>query len=233
MIPTVKGNSAVEAWKEGAKLLIQAQPHRLANLITEIEQPLTENPDWLLTFDPKSVGAEDRLSIVADVLFPSRARKAGETRAAYYQAHSALLQRARKLKRLKSSWDSTYFERLTSFDGSINQVENAIHALANWPRAEAAIVMHLSSPHRDSLRRRGSPCLQFVEVLWRSDGSIDLVAVYRNHDFLNKTLGNFLGLARLLRFIASETNKTPGRVICHSVHAYVDRSKKMEELLAK
>jgi hypothetical protein len=62
---------------------------------------------------------------------------------------------------------------------------------------------------------------------------LDLVAVYRNHDFLNKALGNFLGLGRLLNFIALEGGKRPGRVICHSVHAYVERTTMFRALLAK
>jgi hypothetical protein len=34
--------------------------------------------------------------------------------------------------------------------------------------------------------------------LVKNSGEIDLVAVYRNHDFLNKTLGNYIGLGSFL-----------------------------------
>ena len=165
----------------------------------------------------KSVGADDRLSVVAKVLFPGLTRRKGEDRLTYYGRCATLLQRALNQNRLHSGWGSTYFQRLLSLDGSENQIERAIHVLSTWQvRAEASIVAHTSCPRLDRLRKRGSPCLQYIEVLWRRDGVLDLVAVYRNHDFLNKALGNFLGLGRLLNFIATESGKTPGRLVCHS-----------------
>lgn len=62
---------------------------------------------------------------------------------------------------------------------------------------------------------------------------LDLVVVYRNHDFFNKALGNFIALGQLLRFIAVESGKTPGNLICHSVHAYSPRPIKDLATLAK
>jgi thymidylate synthase len=105
--------------------------------------------------------------------------------------------------------------------------------LTTWQRKEAAIVMHLSAPHIDRLKPIGSPCLQFVEVLWDANDTINLVALYRNHDFLKKALGNFIGLARLLAFIAKEANKTPGKLVCHSVRAYCDSAPKLRNLISR
>jgi hypothetical protein len=63
---------------------------------------------------------------------------------------------------------------------------------------------------------------------------LELVAVYRNHDYFNKALGNFIGLSRLLGFIARETNRRPTRLVCHSVRAYFETSKQdMLALLAR
>jgi hypothetical protein len=70
-------------------------------------------------------------------------------------------------------------------------------------------------------------------VLWGRDDVIDLVAVYRNHDFLKKALGNYIGLGQLLQFIAAESDKKPGRVVCHSVHAYCDEPNRLKTLIAK
>ena len=49
---------------------------------------------------------------------------------------------------------------------------------------------------------------------------LDFVAVYRNQDFFNKALGNFIGLGQLLKFICDESNKRAGTLTCHSVHAF-------------
>jgi len=224
----------VDAWKAGGSQLAHASGHAINNLITEIAQPWEFDPAWLKLFNPMSVGGADRLSVVASVLFPSRSKLRGESRKSYYARHSRILERARKSRRVRSAWGSTYFERLVSFEGTTNQIERAVAALSSWPkRSSAAIVMHTSAPHMDGLRTRGSPCLQYLEVLWNPDDSLDLVAVYRNHDFVNKALGNFLGLARLLQSLADESGKPIGKLVCHSVHAYADRVTQLRALLTR
>lgn len=233
MSAAVVGDDAVGAWKAGCHAILATQDAKVRNLITEIANPTLSSPDWLRNYDPMSVGVDDRLSVVAKVLFPEVPRAAGETREQYYSRWAAVLRRGRKTGRLHSSWGSTYFERLLSLDGSDNQIERAIHSLTTWQRKETAIVMHLSAPKIDKLKPIGSPCLQFAEILWSADGTIDLVAVYRNHDFLKKALGNFIGLGRLLAFIAGESEKKPGKVICHSIRAYCDSTAKLRKLIAK
>jgi thymidylate synthase len=233
MTTAIVGDDVVTAWKAGCHAILAAQDAKIRNLITEIEKPTFTDPDWFRNYDPMSVGAGDRLSVVAKVLFPEVLRTDDETREQYYSRWAAVLRRGRKIRKLHSGWASTYFERLLSLDGSDNQIERAIHALTTWQRKETAIVMHLSAPHIDKLKPIGSPCLQFAEILWSADDTIDLVALYRNHDFLKKALGNFIGLGRLLAFIASESGKKPGKVICHSVRAYCDSATKLRKLVAK
>jgi thymidylate synthase len=233
-MPTlVSGSTVVDAWRAGCQAVLGIQHHRVRNLITEIERPTLSNPIWLRSYDPMSVGADDRLSVTAKVLFPTMRRLNGEPREHYYARWATILRRGRKSGKLHSSWGSTYFERLLSLDGSDNQIERAIHALTTWQRKETAIVMHLSAPHIDRLKPIGSPCLQFVEVLWDADDTIHLVALYRNHDSLKKALGNFIGLGRLLAFIAHGANKKPGTLICHSVRAYCDSAPKLRQLVAQ
>ena len=230
----VKGSDVVDAWLQGCGHLSAEPTHTLRNIITEIEDPVTFDTQWYTRFDPKSVNAPDRLSVVAKVLFPNLPRKPDEDRQQYYDRCNKLLSRALRSKTLHSTWGGTYFQRLCSLDGSENQIERAIRVLNEWEvRAETAIVAHTSSPKIDGLRKRGSPCLQYIEVLWKTGGLLDLVAVYRNHDFLNKTLGNFIGLGRLLNFIATESDKTPGRVICHSARAYTAEIGKLRTLIAR
>lgn len=234
MALVVRGDTAVDAWLQGCGHLSAEPSHFLRNVITEIEDPTALDKQWYSRFDPKAVDAADRLSVVAKVLFPDLTRKVNETREQFYGRCDRLLSRALRSKRLHSSWGGTYFQRLRSLDGSEDQIERAIRVLTEWDvRAETAIVAHTSSPKIDGLRKRGSPCLQYVEVLWKNGGLLDLVAVYRNHDFLNKALGNFIGLGRLLNFIATESEKTPGRVICHSVRAYTTEIGKLRALIAR
>jgi thymidylate synthase len=234
MVSVIQGGNVADAWQRGCELIIQTPDHIVRNLITEVENPTYTNRDWFTRFDPKSGGADDRLSVVAKVLFPETSMRSGENRLAYYQRWATILERARRSGRLHSSWGGTYFQRLLSIGGSDNQIENAIRVLRGWRnRSETAIVAHLSNPAIDGLRPRGSPCLQFIEILWRPNAILDLVAVYRNHDYLNKTLWNFIGLGRLLSFIAMESGKRPGRLVCHSVRAYTDSVGKLRRLIVR
>jgi thymidylate synthase len=234
MASIVHGVNAAEAWRRGSELVLQTPGHVVRNLITEIDNATLVGADWQSRFDPLAVGATDRMSVVAKVLFPNLPRRVGETRLVYYDRCSALLARALRLGRLHSSWGGTYFQRLVSLNGSENQIERAIRVLTTWQvRGEAAIVAHTSSPEIDGLRKRGSPCLQYLEILWGRDDTLDLVAIYRNHDFLNKTLGNFVGLGRLLNFIATESAKMPGRIVCHSIRAYTEHVGKLAALIAR
>jgi thymidylate synthase len=233
MAVAVSGSTLVEAWKAGCERILATDDYRVRTLITEVEKPTFSCPDWLQRYDPMSVGAEDRLSVTAKVLFPNAPRLNGEPRPDYYARWASVLRRGRKSRKLHSSWSSTYFERLLSLDGSDNQIERAIHALTSWQRKETAIVMHLSAPRIDRLKPIGSPCLQFVQVLWDADDTIHLVALYRNHDFLKKALGNFIGLGRLLAFLAKEADKKPGRLICHSARAYCDSAPKLRRLVGR
>ncbi len=134
--------------------------------------------------------------------------------------------------RNRSRW-GTYFERLIAFDGNLNQLERAIGKLNTWDRNTTGLVFHLSSPSIDSPRTRGGPCLHYIELLWKTGDVLDLVAVYRNHDYFSKALGNFLALGQLLFFISTETDKQPGKLICHSVHAYTESSLTRLKLLAQ
>ena len=124
----------------------------------------------------------------------------------------------------------TYFQRLVDFDGSgVNQLEGAIAAICNWKNTpKSALCFHLSAPCVDAFRPLGAPCLQAIQ-LHVHDHQIDASVFYRNHDYFNKALGNFIGLARLLTFISDETERRVGRLACYSTHAYLSRPKNLVE----
>ncbi|NKB13735.1 hypothetical protein GO303_03137 [Ralstonia solanacearum] len=71
----------------------------------------------------------------------------------------------------------------------------------------------------------GMPCLSHlsfkrVEV---DDGyAVNLTAMYRSHHYCARALGNLLGLAQLLSFVAKETDLKVGILTCISSHAVLD-----------
>jgi thymidylate synthase len=221
----VAAETSLVAWQRGVNALIEANGE-LANLITTIDRPDYVDPLWLAQRSPHrfSNGSDD-IRDVANTIFPKKLYLSYPDRQALYAEYLRRHDRARRWGRGKRVW-GTYFERLIRFpDSDVNQLERVIEKLLAWTkRSTTALVFHLASPVTDAPRTRGGPCWHYAELLWNADGTLDLVAVYRNHDFFNKVLGNFIGLGRLLHFICRETNKECGRLVCHSVHAYHDGS---------
>lgn len=217
----VEGDSALQAWRAGALFLLANGNWK--NLITTIHEPCTIDEAWLTDYSPHLVRPSgDRAKDVANTLFPLRLAIGSPSRAALYARYLERHDRAHRWARGRNTW-GTYFERLVRFPtDEVNQLERAITKLLTWPRNTTGLVFHLSCPATDSPRTRGGPCWHFGELLWNPGGTLDLVVTYRNHDFFNKVLGNFVGLGRLLRFICAEAGKQPGQLVCHSVHAYID-----------
>jgi len=224
-----RGN-CVEAWSAVSHHLL-VNKHVDTNVVVVITDPLHFENAWLTRFNPRAIKAKgDQIRDVINTVFPGKTRQNSADRHAFYARYKKAHRRGKK-----KGW-GTYFLRLIQFgEQEENQLDNAIQVLSTWKNnPHAAVTFHLSSPETDSLRPRGGPCWHYAEVLCPDKDSAELVAVYRNHDYFNKALGNFIALSRLLRFIGQETNRVPKRVVCHSARAYYDATKSdYQTLLAR
>lgn len=230
----VTGATALDAWRQGSQAILSGGD--VFNLFTTIDQPTFFDSKWLQNYSPRQMGmGRDDLREVIKTIFPYDLAQRFSDRQDLYREYLLRHDRAMSFRRNRQKW-GTYFERLVRFPGhpETNQLETVITKLRNWQsRSKASLVFHLSTPARDTPRTRGSPCWQFGEILWHSENRLDFVVVYRNHDFLNKALGNFIGLGLLLNFICTASGRKPGRLICHSVHAEIDGTKKALRALAE
>jgi thymidylate synthase len=88
------------------------------------------------------------------------------------------------------------------------------------------------SPEADP-QPMGFPCLSYVNIkLFK--GRLFMAAHYRNHYFVERAYGNYLGLARLQRFIAEQSGVQTGPLVCVSGHAVLDDHRlPFKELLAR
>ncbi|WP_172705562.1 hypothetical protein [Variovorax paradoxus] len=217
----VAGANALDAWRQGVQAVLAER--EAFNLFTTVEQPAAFDLAWLQTHSPRRRGlGGDDLREVIKTIFPYDLAQRVADRPNLYSDYLRRHDRAMRFARNRGTW-GTYFERLIRFPGypETNQLETVIEKLRTWQkRSGTGLVFHLSTPANDTPRTRGGPCWQFGEIVWHPGGRLDLVVVYRNHDFLNKALGNFIGLGQLLNFICIASDKTPGRLLCHSVHAY-------------
>jgi hypothetical protein len=222
------GDTPVAVWKKASTHLLGSHGEDFG-VILQFPAPAAIDETDLSRVCPRAVLGKsfDRARDVANTIFPRRMYERAESRDALYTRYLAAREHAPR-----QGW-GTYFERLVAFGpGGPNQLERVVGALSSWkvtPRA--ALVLHLSGPALDKPRTIGAPCLQYVQLNCPSRTRVDLLAVYRNHDYCNKVLGNLFGLARLLAFVAAETSRTMGSVTCLSSHAYFETSNKNQRRL--
>jgi hypothetical protein len=124
-------------------------------------------------------------------------------------------------------------ERLTYIpDGAIpesgNQLEFLIQRCKKGVRA-SAFQISVFDPARDHLSTPylGFPCLQHVTFVPDfHDGTVSLNAFYATQQLFEKGYGNYLGLARLGLFFASQTGLELTRVTCFAGVEKIDSDSK-------
>ena len=144
----------------------------------------------------------------------------------------------------------TYFDRLVAYRSSsgeaVNQLEDQVVRLRrelghNGPKS-SAYELGISEPGDLRIQQPGSdrlmlgfPCLSHISLTLH-DGAIHLTALYRNQGFLRKAYGNYVGLARLARFFATEVGVGVGEILVVASHADAEidvaGKRELERLLA-
>jgi len=71
-------------------------------------------------------------------------------------------------------------------------------------------------------RVRFQPCLTHLSFKLLPEEHVMLTVLYRYHYYIEKALGNLLGLAQLLYFVARETGLGVGPLVCHSTYSVLD-----------
>ncbi len=210
-------------WKTASNYLLQHRGEDYNLLLTfPCAGAADEAP--LKQCSPRSVLGDrfDNARDVANTIFPARTWSKVNSRDELYGRY-----RRAHAKSSNRRW-GTYFGRMIAFGQSeVNQLERVINALLKWPNSyRAALFIHTSSAETDKLRPLGGPCLQYLQFNCPNSKMVDMLAVYRNHDYCNKVLGNLYGLSRLLNFICDQSNRTAGAVSCLSAHAYFNASRR-------
>lgn len=227
-----------EAWLVAAEAMQEAHA-RLYNVVLEIEKP------GLVTPQSKAVEAtvdqflrdHDVFPIhtVAETIFPATEYRQGGI-AAVYQYPQTVYPVIKSAP--QNTW-GTYALRLTDrkcSDGShMNSLEMAITKLrrqldtASPKRAayELDLAMEpleikLYSAEDDFKKTRGGQCLSHISLKLGPNRELYLTALYRYQFYIQKALGNFLGLARLQAAIARELGIPVGPLVCHATMAILE-----------
>jgi hypothetical protein len=192
----IVSNDFQNAWLEVVKQLM-ASGWDLRNLVVHINNPTALDQAFHNKMETFAK-AEGILGPkhVAYTIFPHRLYEHKGDAVGLFMAYN----KPRGLfDRIKTGW-GTYFRRMTCYEGG------------------------------ETVRPLGGPCLNYIAVQAEPSQAnqpmtLGLLAVYRNHDFLERAYGNYWGLCNLLRFLIKEVGGAPGPLTCVSSHAYVSGKK--------
>jgi hypothetical protein len=225
----ITSDSFQSAWANVVNTLAQSD-WEMRNLIVQIKNPVAFDAELhqrFISFCQQAdvLGPKD----VAYTIFPQHSYfrvKSAERLFQLYNKPNGMYDRLQRRYHNKASWGN-YFRRMTHYetaDGTVNQLQNVIKAIQTREKVnKAALTIVTQKPGGETTRPLGGPCLNYLAVQMERapQTTLGLLAVYRNHDFLQKAYGNYWGLCHLLLFLAKETGTVAGPVTCVSSHAYV------------
>ena len=220
------------AWLEVVKRLSDNK-WKLRNLIVYIENPtifcqdfhqnICQFGEWVGLLPAKDV---------AYTIFPHKLYKTKGNHRELFESYNRPNGLFARIQNRKPGWGS-YFRRMTHYETrsgrTENQLKNIIHAIETRANiSTAAYTIIIQKPGGETIRPLGGPCLNYIAVQLEPENPIQLglLAVYRNHDFLERAYGNYWGLCNLASFLAEETGVACGPLTCISSQAYVKGNKK-------
>lgn len=228
-LPIPPQPDCASAWREAVRR-VDAQPgHAAYNVIIDVTDPTADANRQ----DPRVAVVDDFLSscgksveTVANTIFP----------AGLYYRHGAPgffdVFRDKVLKKVRRSdrWSGYYFERMMDYPVPTgeppNQLWDIVQRMRNGQvRALNKFELSLFDPVRDvDNSPYGGQCLSFLsfKVVPETDRMLTLTAMYRNHFYVEKLLGNLIGLGRLMAFVGREAGLRVGALTVISTHAEID-----------
>lgn len=225
-------HSFQNAWAQ-AILKLHAYHWNAWNVVVQIDHPELFNKDHNKLLD-NFTNKNNLISPkhVAHTIFPQTFFTNGISKERLYTKYWRFFNRPREKPR--PGW-GTYFARMIKYPSSnsdIDQLGSIIANINDRPKNYgASYTIIIPCPHKDINKIMGAPCLNYITIQTESVPSpkntkiINMLAVYRNHDFTKRAYGNYFGLCNLLKYIASETNSQIGTLTCISSHASVPEHK--------
>jgi thymidylate synthase len=231
-LPRISQPDCAAAWLEASRTVHALPKHEAHHVVIDVEDPVT-----MCAAAQAVVGEVDKYLVehsktgflvrtVANTIFPQ----------ATYEQHGApdlygvyIDKIFPRLKRSPKDW-GRYFERMIAFpskDGSVNLLEDLITKMKRNVEGDTTYrniyELPIYNPLKDANGSpRGGQCLSFMSFKLDKDRRLLLSAVYRNHYYTEKLLGNLIGLGRLMSFVATEAGTCIGGLSVLSTHAEVD-----------
>lgn len=217
------------AWREAVRAVDAQADHSAYNVIIDVSDPIAN-----ATRQDRRIGVvEDFLSerdksveTVANTIFPVGLYYRFGAPAFFDVFRDRVLKKVRR----RGHWSGYYFERMMQFPvpagDPANQLWKIVERIRDkHVRALNKFELSLFDPARDvDNSPYGGQCLSFLsfKIVPGSPKTLALTAIYRNHFYIEKLLGNLIGLGRLMFFVARETDLKVGALTVVSTHAEID-----------
>lgn len=224
-LPVPSQPSCAKAWLAAAQQ-VSALPHREAfNVIIDVAAPLVEaEADTAIISEvDQFLQANDKppTRSVANTIFPQST----------YERHGApgfyeiYLEKIFP-RRAPGDW-GRYFERMTRLSNGDNPLRTLVdkmrdHVHQHERTFKNIYELAIYDPIRDAGRPMNRQCLSFLSFKLNDNRQLMLTALYRNHYYMQRLLGNLLGLANLMKFVAKEVQIEVGSLTVVSTHAEID-----------
>lgn len=241
-LPIEPQPSCALAWLAAAQQVNALPGHEAHNVIIGVADPVAESPiDHAIIAEVDSFLRTHGcwpVPTVANTIFPQ----------SLYDRHGApgfydvYLERVYpRIKRSQGDW-GRYFERMISFPQRKGAPINPLRGIVDKIKRQIdgarcfknVFELTIYDPIRDAGPVMNRQCLSFLSFKL-TDGEprkLLLTAMYRNHYYLERLLGNLIGLGRLMNFVAVETGVTVGDLTIVSTHAEVDSAATRDEIAA-
>ncbi|GAA3123441.1 hypothetical protein [Nonomuraea salmonea] len=244
---TIAEKNTSLAWAAACQALDVATNQRRDGFhtVVRIADAAAEDPQVRAHFDQvREEYGYDPIETVANTIFPARL-------AATCSSSAELTRRYRdmypRLKRLDGkNKGGTYFGRIVAYPGERGQVDQ-LTTIVTRIRVQAALPGPMSAAyemdiaHPDDLQSeaqtwstpvhvagtdnsyRGFPCLSHCSFQLERGQTLHAVAHYRSHYMVDRAYGNYLGLGRLLAYLAQQAQVRPGSLTVIAGHAQIER----------
>jgi thymidylate synthase len=224
-----------QGWLAAASA-VQSRGGEAHNVVIDIANPLAESDK-----DAAIIRAADAflrthhansLNSVANTIFP-QATLDRHGPADFFRVYREQL--LPRMKRMTRDW-GRYFDRLTEWKKvqgtlitTINPLDDLVHFMRDQVRSDRTYrnvyEMTVFDPARDAGKVSNRQCLSFLSFKLTDEKCLMLTVMYRNHMYIARGLGNFIGLGRLQKFVADRAGAGMGSLTCISTHAEIDHSR--------
>lgn len=233
-MPEISSSSLSELWASAVERAWRSPRHEVSPLIVVLQDLQGRDPAEDSTLHRALNDALERsgrpsIETTANTIFPYSLWNPRAPRHHLFTRYRKILP---VLRHYRQNRRGLYFERFINYPGKrgqtgMNQLDHVIDTFRKGNHRRSALQVGVLSPQDDlnDARQQVFPCLQ--QVAFAPDASRGTLAVtgfYPMQYLFSRAYGNYLGLARLGRFMAHEMRLMLIRVVCISLVAKLDVS---------